>query len=58
MEDVKGLLQMSVEYSSHAHPGDAVHDLIRQSLSHKARPDHANTDGLILFLSGFKGIIN
>src|SRR5712691_899907 len=58
MEDVERLLQMPVGNSGHAHARDAIDDLIRQSLSHKARANHGNTDGLALFLTGFQCIIN
>jgi hypothetical protein len=44
---------MPVVNGDHTHAGDAVHDLIRKSLSHKARTNHGNPDGLALFLSSF-----
>jgi hypothetical protein len=44
---------MPVVNSGHAHARGAVDDLIRQSLSHKARTNHGNTDGLALLLTRF-----
>ena len=50
---MKRLFQVAILHGDHAHARYAVHDLIREPLSHETGAEHGHTDRVSLFLSGF-----
>ena len=52
--DMEGAFGLAIVDARHAHAGDAVDDLVRQTLPHEPRADHADADGFALRFASFE----